>query len=330
MASAKQVERIKEACAVITDQPVDTLVAKTEWGVFNFQASKDNFELIYGLAATLQSLPLELITQNEAEQIAVAVESARDQIGNVASFDPRQGNPNDQIQQLNRNVQSIADTLVGATKGWIPFLAYQRGDVQRNIDEMTRATTDIQKLLRDSLASATATKAEIDGIVKAARDAAADAGVAVFTQDFAAQAKKNESDAKTWLMWTAGFAAATVVAAGVSAFFGLPDNSSQNHLLQFMTSKLVVLLVLLTATVWCGRLYKASMHQAAANHHRANSLKTFQAFIKASTEEQTRDAVLLETTRSIFALTPSGYLEAAEPSVDTGTKVLEIFKGKKD
>ena len=74
-------------------------------------------------------------------------------------------------------------------------------------------------------------------------------------------------------------------------------------------------------------MYKAAKHQAAVNRHRGNALKTFQAFVKATNDDSTRDAVLLETTRSIFALTNTGYLDTGgEGSSDGAVKVLEIVK----
>jgi hypothetical protein len=82
----------------------------------------------------------------------------------------------------------------------------------------------------------------------------------------------------------------------------------------------------MTATVWCGRIYKATKHQAVTNQHRANALKTFQAFVKAALDDATRDAVLLETTRSIFTIAPSGYLETSEPSAEPVSKLMEIIR----
>lgn len=58
----------------------------------------------------------------------------------------------------------------------------------------------------------------------------------------------------------------------------------------------------------------------------ANALKTFQAFIKAASDDGTRDAVLLETTRSIFALSPTGYLDTGEPSSEPVSKLMEIVR----
>ncbi|MFZ1547427.1 MAG: hypothetical protein WAT12_10065, partial [Candidatus Nitrotoga sp.] len=80
-------------------------------------------------------------------------------------------------------------------------------------------------------------------------------------------------------------------------------------------------------TIWCGRIYKALKHQSTVNKHRANALKTFQAFVKAASNDNTRDAVLIETTRSIFASSPSGYLDTTDTPSDPSTKVLEIIKG---
>lgn len=75
------------------------------------------------------------------------------------------------------------------------------------------------------------------------------------------------------------------------------------------------------------RIYKALKHQITVNKHRANALKTFQAFVKAASNDNTRDAVLIETTRSIFANSPSGYLDTTDASSDSNTKILEIIKG---
>jgi hypothetical protein len=68
------------------------------------------------------------------------------------------------------------------------------------------------------------------------------------------------------------------------------------------------------------------MHQSVINRHRANALKTFQAFVKASNDEKIRDAVLLETTRSIFSISPSGYIDAKADHTDNPTTVLEFVR----
>lgn len=87
----------------------------------------------------------------------------------------------------------------------------------------------------------------------------------------------------------------------------------------------MILGLLFTSTVWCGRLYKAARHQSAINKHRANALRTFQACTKAASDDDARNAVLMETTKSIFAMTQSGYLEN-EAVPDGGLKIVEVVK----
>jgi hypothetical protein len=59
------------------------------------------------------------------------------------------------------------------------------------------------------------------------------------------------------------------------------------------------------------------------NRHRALGLKTFQAFSAATSDNHTKDAVLMETTHSIFANTNTGLLN--EPSsADSESNIIQI------
>lgn len=169
---------------------------------------------------------------------------------------------------------------------YISYLAYQKGDVQRNINELTRSVEEAGQLVDGTKKDIEQRRGEIGDIIVAAREAAASVGVAHFTADFNAEAEAQDLSAEKWLKTTAGLAA---------------------------------------ATIWCGRLYKAARHQSAINKHRANALRTFQAFSKAASDDAARNAVLMETTKSIFAITPFGYLEN-ESAPDGGLKIVEVVK----
>lgn len=92
-----------------------------------------------------------------------------------------------------------------------------------------------------------------------------------------------------------------------------------------LSTKLIIISVFFTATLWAGKMYRALMHQATVNTHRANALQTFQAFTTASNDAHTRDAVLLETTKSIFSVSPSGYIDS-DTNGSQQTNVIEIVK----
>jgi len=89
--------------------------------------------------------------------------------------------------------------------------------------------------------------------------------------------------------------------------------------------KLAALVVLFTATLWCGRTYKALKHLSTVNRHRALSLQTFQAFSQAASNDVTKDAVLMEATRAIFGSTATGYLDS-KGGAESDLKIVEIAK----
>jgi len=100
----------------------------------------------------------------------------------------------------------------------------------------------------------------------------------------------------------------------------------QNQIWQKLTTKLAILLVLITATAWCGKIYKALLHQSTVNRHRALSLQTFQAFSSAASDLQTKDAVLMQTTKAIFGDAGTGFVESGQKGSEGDIKVLEVLK----
>ncbi len=67
------------------------------------------------------------------------------------------------------------------------------------------------------------------------------------------------------------------------------------------------------------------------NRHRALSLRTLKAFSAAASDDQTKNAVLLEATRAVFSAGQTGYLDSAGGG-ESPMKIIEIAKsiGKSD
>lgn len=329
MASAAQLDRIAKSAAVVHATPIDDLVSnQSKWGPLNFELARKDLQLLFSLARHLQDLPVELIPEPNAEGIASALDRAATAVATIRTFDLQKSkNPSGEQAGMIQEVHDSTESLLVNTQGWIPFLAYQKGDIQRNIEEMSQAVGTARGLLSTAKTDIAGKVSELEKIISAAREASADAGVGVFTGDFSAQAVSNDAEAKNWLIATGVAAAVTLIVAVGAMFIKVGDSNAE--IAQFLTSKILALVVLISATVWCGRLYKAAKHQGASNRHRAHALKTFQAFAQATDDESTRNAVLLETTRSIFGPTATGYLDSSEPATDAGTKILEIIKSSK-
>jgi hypothetical protein len=330
MADKDMVNKARGVAREITELDPMSLMERPEWGTIKFQDVEAELKLVEDLAGHITSLPIELMPQGALEAVHSHLVGARDTLRRIDRFDiSALDNPKGERENIAERLRGTTNNLLTSVQGWIGFLAYQSGDVQRNIRELNDAVGKAKMIVGGAETYAGAKAKEVDGIVSAAREASASVGVGHFTSDFAGEVTRMRGEAKTWLVATAIFGAVTLATAVAFLFIRLQPDATSAQVVHFITSKLITLAVLLTATVWCGRLFKAAKHQAAMNHHRANALKSFQAFVNATDDPVTRDAVLLETTRSIFAIAPSGYLEATETSPESGAKMLEVVRAAK-
>jgi len=309
-----------------TATPINELIKNKNWGSINFADAQDDLEKAYSILNHFKVLPIELLDNAVTQSIINRIQPVGNSIDSIANFTIEQADPVTQKTTLINQLKTNVNTLYKEAHIWIPFLAYQKGDVQKNIDELTRTISEAKESVENGKEEIKKKKDEIDKIISAAREAAASVGVAHFTADFLSEATELETSSGKWLYATIISASLTIIAAVVMLFLINGDDQNTFKIVQITTTKLVVLAVFLSATIWCGKIYKANKHLVIINKHRANSLKTFQAFMKAADNDQARDAVLLETTRAIFGITATGYLDSDAPSSDVGTRIIELIK----
>ena len=273
---------------------------------------------------SLSVLPLEYLTDSAVTQIQSEATQVAEVFSRVDSFNIEQQTPTQTRDNIVAEVHDRADKLYTVASPWIPFLAYQKGDVAKNIESLTSSVGQAQTLIEGAKETIKARQSEIETIVTQAREASAAAGAAVFTQDFKTEATTLDAQATGWLKTTAALAITTLLFAVVVWLFPV-NGDDVPAVIQRFGGKLAALVVLFSATLWCGRSYKALKHLSTVNRHRALSLQTFQAFSHAASDEATKDAVLMEATRAVFGSVPTGFLDG-KGGPDQDFKIVEIAK----
>lgn len=325
MASEAQIQQLMNMIDSCIEVPVDNLISNPDWGSINFEEARPDLEKFVSMLTHLKMLPVDQLPDAAIVTIVQHGQPVFGVITSIKKFSIEEAtSPAQQRTSLVSQIKSTVDAFYVQTHMWIPYLAYQKGDIQKHIQELSSTVAESAKQLKAAKDDIKKKQGEIDQIIVAAREASAAVGVGHFTADFLAEANTQGTNANTWLKATAGMAGLTLIAAGASIFYHPSLDTSQ--LIQLTSSKLIMLGLLFTATVWCGKLYKAAKHLEAVNKHRSNALKTFQAFTNAANDTAMKDAVLMETTKSIFALAPSGYLDGDGGSSDSGVKVVEVVK----
>lgn len=300
------------------------LIQRTEWGSIDFSAAASDIDSIYEIVSILRDLPLSRLPQNAVMDITNSLDQVWIWIERTNTFSLGDGSPSDTRNNIVNNMAAMQQSLYVTAHQWIPFLAYLKGDIPAQLGQITTSVAQAQQAKGEFDGYLTGQRTELDRIIQATREASAEAGVGEFTQDFANDAAAREADAGTWLTRSTWAAVITLIAAFVF-FFVRPNNLDSIALVQYTTSKIVILAMLIGVTAWCAGNYKANKHQAAVSRHKAHALKTFQAFVQASDNPMVKDAVLLETTRSIFTHSQTGYLKGESPS-EAPSRILEIIK----
>jgi hypothetical protein len=302
-----------------------SLESRAQWGSISFGSAGSDFKRIFEILAHLSVLPLEYLTDTANSQIQSSITSTTEVFGRVDKFNIELQTPMAVRDGLVSEIHGQADQLYHHASPWVSFLAYQKGDVAKNIETLTGSLTRAQGLVDEAKTKIETRQGEIQTIITQAREASAAAGAAVFTHDFKKEAGDLSTRATVWLMVTGALALVTLAVAAVM-WFAPANGSDTATVVQRFGGRLAVLVVLFTATLWCGKTFNALMHLSTVNRHRALSLQTFQAFSQAASNDATKDAVLMETTRAIFGSVPTGFLDAKATGGDHDLKIVEIVK----
>ncbi len=328
--AATTADTLRERIAAVLKFNKEKLITRKEdWGTINFETGRASFDRIFEITETLNVLPFESLLDNTITSISNTLNNTLNIFREIDSFriDATRTDQQPPINVRNKHLETLktnADALFTATAQWIPYLAYKKGDVSENIGQLQKSIRDGKALVEKATDDIQKQAQQMADIIAAARQASAGAGVAVFHTDFETEATNLSKKAQNWLRMTEILASFTVVVA-VAFYFIAEPSSDIRHIAQLLTTKLAVLAVLISATVWCGRIYKALMHQSAVYKFKALGLRTFQAFSQGASNPATKDTVLTETTKSIFSNHQTGYI-GDSPSSESDLKIVEVVK----
>lgn len=324
MAKPENIKKLNDQLARFSNFSKETLIHRPEWGEISFKDASSDLDRIFDIINFFKVLPFNILPDDSLNLIINSVTAINNHFDTINNFSITKDNPAQIRDQYIAQTVTHADNLYKNATPWIPFLAYQQGDVAQNIKSLTQAVKDTEKLINDTKTTIEIKAKEIQDIINTAREASAGAGAAVFTQDFSNESINLKTNATSWLRVTGILAIGTVlIALGMWLF--AEGNLDTGQLWQKFGTKVAVIAILFSATLWCAKIYKALMHQSSINRHRALSIQTIQAFVASVADVQMKDAVVLEATKSIFGNVTTGYIESTNSS-DGDLKILEVAR----
>jgi hypothetical protein len=223
------------------------------------------------------------------------------------------------LNKLQENYSSSIENLAVIIDYYKPKEKFENFEmeVKKNIDE-------IRNLKAQLLEEKEKADKELNEILDTARQTVAKIGVASHAIHFKEEADDNLRASKNWLVALVVCVFITI-GWGIACFYIHPESQKSTDILQFTISKIIILSGLYYALSTISKNYKAHRHNYIVNKHKQNSLNSFEAFVKGSGDDiQTKNAVLISATQSIFSAQPSGY--SNQETENEPSKIIEILK----
>jgi predicted XRE-type DNA-binding protein len=195
-----------------------------------------------------------------------------------------------------------------------------------NIEDIESFVSEFSKLKKEVTDSKNDFIKTVDDYKNTANEKLKEAGVSKFASIFK---EESETFSKLSTKWMTAAVVVFILMLGcvVSLFLFVNINeTSAFDIVQLSITKVVVISGGFYALSVCMKNYRAYKHNEVLNKHRHNALMTFETFTKSTEDLQTKNAVLLEATHSIFGNQSTGYSSNEGSDSDLPNKVIEIIK----
>lgn len=330
MATEQQIEttltQISERFEKMFSYSIEELTREEELGTqFSFKEIEDYFVKIIDLFKRVKEVNLNEVPYNLLNSFNAQLNNAISYFDQAKDFNPAVNNA---VNTRKGIIDNIRNQFDGYHTHSVPILSVgllNSNDLSLERSKMNKLIEDLEK--EKTLAKEESEKKlkELSDIIENAKSFATKAGVSKHSSVFKSESEYHETESKKWLKYTRNILISIAIVAIGLAFLGLYFKENA-EIVQFTITKIVVLTALFYGLSLTNRNYKAHKHNSIMNKHRQNALSTFETFSSAaSADDQTKNAVLIETTHSIFANQQTGYLKT-EGDSDSNSKIIEIIK----
>ena len=240
--------------------------------------------------------------------------------------------PQNAVANRDNFINQIRDSYDGLFSAIFPVLSFlsDEGKDFALLESQARGKIkSIESFRKEIEAAKTKELAEVESVLEKVRKAAAEVGVSQHAINFADEAKYHERKGIHWLAATIALTMINIAYALIIAFYYsdvVSPTLTTSQIVEGAVSKLIAFSILSFGMIWCSRNYRAHRNGHIVNKHRQNALSTFETFVKATSDEQTKNAVLMQAAQSIFTPQNTGYLTSDSEQVQS-TKILEIIRG---
>lgn len=319
-------EQVNERIEKMLSYSIEELTREEELGTqFSFKEIEEKFVKTIDLFKRVKEVNLREVPYNLLNAFNGQIDNAITYFDQAKNFNATVNNSVTTRTSLITNINNSYDNYYTHSVPILSVGLLNSNDLSLERSKMNQLIADLETEKKQSKENSEKKLKELNDIIENAKSFAIKAGVSKHSSVFKSESEHHETEAKKWLGYTRNILIAIALVAIGLAFLGLCFKEDAD-IIQFTITKIVVLSALFYGLSITNRNYKAHKHNGIMNKHRQNALSTFETFSNAvSADDQTKNAILLETTHSIFSNQQTGYLKG-EGDSESNNKIIEIIK----
>jgi hypothetical protein len=290
----------------------ESMIRREDLGKYAFDEAVVPAKRLIELFSILPISYLIYFPDQQLVQIKDVANSTFSSFQSFLEFDLESGQQS-VTQAQESMVRSLQDQYQHVFNVLSPLISFSTARAQ-DFSALERQARTAAQSAQDQAAAIVKTleddKRTIEGILKDARDAAAEQGVGKQAIHFKQEADKHQDQAKIWLersVWTAiGLGAFAIFSLFLHNFPGL-GSTDPYRMAQIAVSKVLIFGVIAYMLLLCARNFLSHKHNEVINRHRQNALATFTALVDATSDAASSDIVLSHAASCIFSPQETGY-----------------------
>lgn len=314
-ASEEDLARLRDLLdEVIAVDPLSKLI-RPDLGDAHFQGAIPLLHQTVSLLRGVRYSNLEILPRQVVGTLFRKVGTIINWLQEVESFNLKTSDP---INRRDGLITHLENEVVALFKEVGPYMSLA-GD--RTIESIRK----YEELAAERLKRIEETAQRAEASLQAQKLAIGESGFVEYLSVFEQQAAKDGFSARAWLRWATCLGIISLLYAVLVLVWWEPSGKETGELIGDFGGRFTILTLLIFGLGFTLRQYSASRHNQTININRWNALRTFESFVGAAEDQETKNAVLLEATRSVFAPQPSGFLRGRYEG-DSSSPIIKVIE----
>lgn len=343
------VGRIIEHIEKIRDIDLDELLKPSKGQGFTFDEVESTYHYLNGFLVELKELNFDALLREQMDGIYRALNLTHTRLSNISNFNLDEtrravSTKESLLRELDNSVSAlvlyiqpllfvmsneILEKRINRLLTTSSFVHDMKAKTDNIIVKLNKDAGEAVSKIRDDIEAIEASKNEVINILEAVKSASSEIGVSKYTSIFKTEADGHNSQSKIWLVLMFLFLVTTGI-FGFFLWFRPTEFVEIPKTIQSIVGRMIILSSLFYLVHFSIRNYLSHRHNYTINRHRQIALDTFEIFVKSTSDEQTKNAVLLHATQAIFSSHKTGFLpkDTEIKAPNSIVDILSNFSGK--